>query len=241
MQIRIKKGLDIPILGRPKQNIFDAAQVSMVAALGTDINGLRPGMEVGVGDQVKLGQTLFRDKRNPDVPFTSPGAGKVIAINRGARRVLQSVVIQLDGDKEEEFAAFAEGQLPHIPEDSVRENLLASGLWTAFRTRPYSRIPFPDSRPAAVFVTAIDTNPLAGDPSVVIEESAEAFVRGLAIVARLTDGSVYVCTESETNIPCPETGRFRHAEFRGPHPAGLRSEKGTVAAARRGAGGAVAT
>ena len=221
MQIRIKKGLDIPILGRPKQNIFDAAQVSMVAALGTDINGLRPGMEVGVGDQVKLGQTLFRDKRNPDVPFTSPGAGKVIAINRGARRVLQSVVIQLDGDKEEEFAAFAEGQLPHIPEDSVRENLLASGLWTAFRTRPYSRIPFPDSRPAAVFVTAIDTNPLAGDPSVVIEESAEAFVRGLAIVARLTDGSVYVCTESETNIPCPETGRFRHAEFRGPHPAGL--------------------
>ena len=221
MHIKIKKGLDIPISGEPSQSIATAAEVDTVAALGTDVPGLRPGMEVAVGDSVKLGQCLFRDKRNPDVPFTSPGSGEVIAINRGAKRALQSVVVRLDGDNAEQFATCDAGDIPNLAKDTVRENLVASGLWTAFRTRPYSHIPTVESTPAAIFVTAIDTNPLAADPTVVIGQSEEAFVQGLAIIAHLTDGLVYVCTRPDTTIPCPEVGQFRHARFSGPHPAGL--------------------
>ena len=168
MRIRIRKGLDIPLKGRPRQEIDDAAQVRSVALIGTDIQGLRARMAVKVGDAVKLGQTLFVDKRNPDVPFTAPGAGRVAAINLGAKRALLSVVIELDGDAAEEFPQFEAAKLEQLDPAAVRDNLRRAGLWPAFRTRPFSKVPALDTEPAAIFVTAIDTNPLAADPAVVI-------------------------------------------------------------------------
>ena len=221
MRTNIKKGLDIPIAGKPEQHISDGRRVSTVAALGVHVHGLRPGMAVGVGDRVRLGQALFIDKRNPDVPFTSPGAGVVKAINRGERRSLQSVVIRLEGDETDSFAAYSAKQLAGLGRDAVVENLVQSGLWTSIRTRPYSHIPPPSSAPAAVFVTAIDTNPLAPDPAVVIADAGPAFGHGLEVIAKLTDGNVYVCTAPDSGIVIPDAEPFRLAEFGGPHPAGL--------------------
>jgi len=222
MRITIKKGLTVPIDGQPEQVIDAVADVRSVAVLGADvIIGLRPSMAVRKGDRVRLGQTVFTDKRNPRVQFTAPAAGEVVAINRGARRALQSVVIRLDGDAAEEFSAYSPQQLPQLEAADVRQNLLASGLWTALRTRPFSRIPSPESRPAAIFVTAIDTNPLAPDPAVIIGAAADAFADGLQVIARLTDGHVYVSTAPNAGIACPDAQQFRHAEFAGPHPAGL--------------------
>lgn len=189
--------------------------------MGPDTVALKPGMLVAVGDHVKLGQALFSDKQNPGVQFTSPGAGKVAAINRGERRVLQSVVIDLEGDDEEQFAAYESNELQNISRQAVRDNLLASGLWTAFRTRPFSKIPRPDDVPAAIFVTAIDTNPLAANPDVVIRRDSETFQQGLCILAALTDGTVHICTAAESSITCPDSGDFQHSQFAGPHPAGL--------------------
>jgi Na+-transporting NADH:ubiquinone oxidoreductase subunit A len=221
MRITIKKGLDIPIAGIPDAAISDAAAVETVAVLGTDVVGLRPRMAVAVGDTVQLGQPLFSDSANPGVHFTSPGCGKVIAVNRGARRALQSVVIQLDGDDAVEYPVFSATDIAKLDGSQVRQNLLASGLWTAFRTRPFSRIPRPDGVPAAIFVTVTDTNPLAADPDVILAEDNEAFGFGLEIIARLTDGSVHVCTGSDSSVRCPETEQFNRVEFQGPHPAGL--------------------
>ncbi|MEJ2172036.1 MAG: Na(+)-translocating NADH-quinone reductase subunit A [Woeseiaceae bacterium] len=221
MRITIKKGLDIPIQGDPEPVIGSASNVSTVAVMGTDVIGLRPSMAVREGDSVRLGQRLFTDKRNPEVQFTAPGSGQVIAINRGARRALQSVVIRLDGDAAEDYESFSPSQLPAIDPAKVRQILLESGLWTALRTRPYSHIPSPDQRPAAVFVTAIDTNPLAADPALIINADADAFTNGLQVIARLTDGSVYVNTAPDAGIACPDDAQFRHTEFAGPHPAGL--------------------
>jgi Na+-transporting NADH:ubiquinone oxidoreductase subunit A len=170
---------------------------------------------------VKLGQPLFIDKQNPDVPFTSPGCGEITAINRGERRVLQSVVVRLDGDDEELFAQYTPEQCDNIDRQAVTQNLLASGLWTAFRTRPFSKIPSPEAAPAAIFVTAIDTNPLAADPDVVIGQDSDSFVLGLRIIARLTDGAVHVCTKTDSTIACPDNDQIRRSDFAGPHPAGL--------------------
>ena len=221
MRVTIRKGLDIPLAGHPEQVISDASAVTSVAVLGPDFVGVMPRVAVQEGRRVRKGQLLFSDKRNPQVRFTAPGAGEVMAINRGARRALQSIVIRLDGDDEETFASFDAEQLPDIPIDSVRDNLLASGLWTAFRSRPFSRIPSPGTQPAAIFVTAIDTNPLAPDPSVIIADAADAFGVGLRVVARLTSGYLYVCTSPASGIACPGDEQLRHVEFAGPHPAGL--------------------
>jgi Na+-transporting NADH:ubiquinone oxidoreductase subunit A len=221
MRISIKKGLTIPLQGRPEQRISDAHDVSSVGVLASDVHNLRPTMAVSVGDPVRSGQTLFTAKVCPEIRFTSPGAGEVTAINRGARRALQSVVIRLDGDAAEEFDAFRPDQLPTLSGEQVRRVLLASGLWTALRTRPFSHVPDPASQPAAIFVTAIDTNPLAADPAVIIAAAGEAFQHGLQVIGRLGNVKVYVCTAPDSGIQCPDGDQYLHAEFSGPHPAGL--------------------
>ncbi len=221
MRIKLKKGLDIPLQGRPQQLIGDAPEVSSVAVLGTDFAGFAPRIAVQEGQRVRLGQTLVTDKRNPEICFTAPGSGEVTAIHRGARRALQSIVVRLDGDDEETFDVIHPERMAEARVETIRANLLASGLWTAFRTRPFSRVPPPETEPAAVFVTAIDTNPLAPDPSVIIAEATEAFDFGLRIIARLTGGYLYICTAPRASIACPGGEQLQHVEFSGPHPAGL--------------------
>jgi len=221
MHIKIKKGLDVPLAGAPEQRITPGADVTSVALLGPDTHDLKPGMLVQEGDRVKLGQPLFKDKDNPGVNFTSPGSGVVAKVNRGERRVLQSVVISLEGDEAETFASYAPGELDGLDGQAVRDNLLASGLWTALRTRPFSKIPAPDAEARALFVTAIDTNPLAADPSVIIKTDPDAFRMGLTLLAKLVHGPVYICTAPDADCECPNEEPFRHAVFSGKHPAGL--------------------
>ncbi len=221
MDFKIKKGLDIPLQGEPEQVVDGGRSVGSVALLGRDYVGLRPAMQVEPGDRVKLGQVLFSDKRNPGVSFTSPGSGTVAAINRGARRVLESVVIELSGDDEETFSSWPADQLAGLSGAQVREQLLASGLWTSFRTRPFSKVPSPESQPSSIFVTAIDTNPLTARPEVVIEAHREDFAAGLSLLPALTDGKVFVCKRPGVDLPIPSGERIATADFDGPHPAGL--------------------
>ncbi len=192
-----------------------------MALLGPDTNDLKPRMLVSVGDAVKLGQALFEDKQNPGVRFTSPGSGVVTAINRGERRVLQSVVVELHGNDEETFTRYDNGDWSQLSRGDAQRNLQAAGLWSSFRTRPFSKIPRIDDIPDAIFVTAIDTNPLAASPDTIIDSASEDFVRGLQVAAKLTDGNVYVCCRPDVHTPCPDYGRFKRAVFSGPHPAGL--------------------
>lgn len=217
--VKIKRGLDIPIQGAPQQVIEDAPAARSVALVGFDYVGMKPTMAVREGDRVKLGQELFSDKKTEGVSYTAPASGTVAAINRGARRVLQSVVIEVDGDDAEMFESCASDTLPD-PE-VIREYLLKSGQWTALRTRPFSKVPSPDSKAAAIFVTAIDTNPLAADPAVVIAEQEEAFRYGQDLLAQLTTGKVYLCSAPGTDLPKGRSINVVSEEFAGPHPAGL--------------------
>lgn len=223
MVIKIKKGLDLPIAGKPEQKIFeDGGQVRSVAVIGQDFHGLRPSLQVQEGDRVKLGQALFVDKQHPEIKYTSPGCGVVKAIHRGARRVLQSVVIELDGDEEETFAQYPAQSLANLTAAQVKENLLSSGLWTCLRTRPYGKVPAPDSVPHSIFVTAIDTNPLAADPTVVLAERVEDFLSGLKVISHLTPGKVFVCRSAKSDrFPAIEAEKVEAVGFDGPHPAGL--------------------
>jgi Na+-transporting NADH:ubiquinone oxidoreductase subunit A len=219
-RIHIRRGLDLPISGAPEPTIADGPKVRSVALIGFDYHGMKPTMAVRVGDRVKRGQILFTDKKTEGVRYTAPAAGVVAAINRGEQRVLQSVVIDVEGDAAETFARYDPTQLAGLSGTAVRENLLESGLWTAFRTRPYSKVPVPDSTPHSIFVTAIDTQPLAADPVAVIRERPEDFVRGLTLLGRLTEGPVFLCQAAGTDLPGGDGERIVTAEFSGVHPAG---------------------
>jgi Na+-transporting NADH:ubiquinone oxidoreductase subunit A len=192
-----------------------------VALLGSDYVGLRPALHVQEGDRVKLGQALFADRRHPDILYTSPGAGVVTEINRGARRALLSVVVNLDGGDEESFPCWADRELPNLRRDQVSDALLASGQWTAFRTRPYGRVPDVRSVPHSIFVTATDTEPLAARPEVVIQEHPADFSNGLTVISHLTDGPVFVCKVPYAEVPEAPSDKISVAEFSGPHPSGL--------------------
>lgn len=219
---KLKKGLDLPILGAPDQTIHPGGAVERVAVLGHDYVGMKPTMLVSEGEKVALGEPLFEDKKNPGVVFTSPGAGVVEAINRGKKRVLQSVVIRLDGDDAVRFDSVPSTAIKTLPAERVRETLIKSGLWTALRTRPYSKAPAVDSKPSAIFVTAIDSNPLAGDPAVIIAEQADAFRDGVAVLKQLAAGrKVWVCKAPDARLPHADDEQVHTATFEGPHPAGL--------------------
>lgn len=218
---RISKGLSLPIEGEPDQTVNDTAPVKTIATIGPDYVGMKPTMLVDVGDKVKLGQTLFTDKKNPGVNFTANGSGTVTAVNRGAKRAFESLTIELSGDDEVEFASFKDADLSTLSREQVRDALTECGLWTAFRTRPYSRIPAPESVPSSIFVQAIDTNPLAADPIGIIRDAEVFFNYGLNTIQHLTDGKVYLCGPAGTNIPGSDLSFVQSEGFEGPHPAGL--------------------
>jgi len=221
--IRIKNGLDIPISGTPEQSTYPGPPIQHVALSGLDYPGLKPKLLVAQGDPVGLGQPLFVDKRDPVVQYSSPGQGTVVAVNRGARRILETIVIRLEdsGVSDLSFDALTDEAIRRMDRGSVALRLHESGLWVAFRTRPYSRVPLAESIPRSIFVTAIDTQPLAANPQVVIQPEATAFATGLLAVSRLTPGKVHLCTGPGWNISIPEIEQLQQVEFTGPHPAGL--------------------
>jgi Na+-transporting NADH:ubiquinone oxidoreductase subunit A len=221
MRIRIRKGQNIPLAGEPEEIIDNGPSVHSVALVGADYIDLHAHLLVEEGVRVKLGQPLFTDRKNPGVNFTSPGSGIVISITRGEKRRLQSVVIQLEGNEEETFVAYKPSELHRLTRDQVAENLLESGIWTAFRGRPYSKVPVPGSNPHSIFVTTIDTNPLALRPDRVIREHFDDFNHGLEVIGKLTDGPVFICIAPGISIRSPSDPQYRITTFEGPHPAGL--------------------
>ena len=133
--------------------------------------------------------------------------------------MLQSVVIDVEGDDAVTFDSYDADKLASLDQQVVRDQLISSGLWTALRTRPYSKTPAVDSKPSSIFVTAMDTNPLAADPAVIIKQHAADFEAGLKVLSRL--GKVWLCKADGASIPCESVSGVSTESFAGPHPAGL--------------------
>jgi Na+-transporting NADH:ubiquinone oxidoreductase subunit A len=179
---------------------------------------MKPTMLVREGDKVIKGQPVFTDKKNEVVVYTSPACGTITQVNRGAKRFFQSLVIEKEVSESVEFQSYTAQEILTLTADVVVDQLVRSGQWTAFRTRPYSKVPAIDSKPRAIFVQAMDTNPLAADPEVIIAERSDEFQSGLQILKKLTEGKVWLCKAPGANIPAIEGVSVE--EFAGVHPAG---------------------
>jgi Na+-transporting NADH:ubiquinone oxidoreductase subunit A len=229
--ITLKRGLALPVAGEPEQAIYDGPTVRTVAVLGADYHGMKPTMLVAAGDSVKVGQPLFEDKKNPGVIYTAPASGQIADIHRGVKRVLQSVIIEKDDTPSfQNFEAYQGAWDETQPRaEQVKALLVESGLWSAFRTRPFSKTPALAAQPTAIFINAMDTNPLAADPTVVLQENAEPyayrdwFVAGLGVLLRLADTiskpKIHLVTPPGSNMP--SVSGVQVNSFSGPHPAGL--------------------
>lgn len=224
---RFRRGLSLPIAGRPEQTLEDAAAPAAVAVSAADHPGMKPAMRVGPGDAVQRGQLLFEDRKQPGVRFTSPAAGTVAAVNRGAKRALISVVVRVDpSDRAGSsgagagFASYTGRHPSALSREEVQALLVESGDWVALRARPFGRTAAPGSVPKSIFVTAMNTEPFAPDADRIVEGRAGDLERGLAALARLTDGPVYLCRAPGTLAGVEASEPVRVEEFAGPHPAG---------------------
>ena len=219
--IKIKRGLDIPLAGAPSAELDTAVTTRAAGLLGADYHGMKPTMAVQVGDVVKRGDLLFTDKKCEGVRYTSPAGGRVAAINRGAKRAFQSVVIEIDGDEAASFGQYSAEAARELSAEAIKNQLIQSGQWIALRARPFGRVADPATSPAGLFITAIDTHPHSPDPQQAIAREAAAFELGQTLLANLVDCPVYLCAAPGAAIPQGTHERVSRHDFSGPHPAGL--------------------
>lgn len=217
--IKLSKGLDIPIKGSPVQQISSAKTIRTVAVLGDDFVGMKPSMLVQVGDKVAKGQPLFEDKKNPGVLFTASVSGVVREINRGEKRAFQSLVIEIQGQDKVNFKSFLKRDAASLNEQDIRSLLIESGAWAFLRTRPFSKTPAVDAKASSIFINAMDTNPLAANPEVVISERMDDFKLGVEVLAKLAP-KAFVVTSPNSKVDLKNIANVKHEQFAGPHPAG---------------------
>ncbi len=224
---RFRRGLTLPIAGAPEQVLDDAAAPGTVAVSAADYPGMKPAMHVGPGDAVRRGQLLFEDRKQPGVRFTSPATGTVTGVNRGAKRALISVVVRVDPSDQAGssgagvgFASYTGRHPSALSREEVQALLVESGDWVALRARPFGRTAAVDSVPKSIFVTAMNTEPFAPAADRIVEGRAGDLERGLAALARMTDGPVYLCRAPGTIAGVETSEPVRVEEFAGPHPAG---------------------
>ena len=211
--IKISKGLDLPISGKPDISITDEPKISSVSLLANDFVGMKPTMLVKENDEVKVGEKLFEDKKNPGIFFTAPAGGLIKSINRGDKRKFLSIEIEIS--QNEEFINFDMGS----SQDEIKNTLINSGLWNVFRTRPFNRTPNISSSPEALFINCCDTNPLSVDPYEIINIDKDSFDKGLETIKQLFDCDIHL-TYQNNNFDNTLSGINNH-QFTGPHPAGL--------------------
>ncbi len=218
--MRISKGLDIPISGCIESTtIADGPPATRVALMPRDYPGIKVKTLVKEGDAVGRGQPLFLDRRDENVFYTSPANGTVEAINRGARRKILSIVVKIG--EEANAAVFDKLDPDSASREQVKTLLAKSGLWPSIRRRPFNTVAHFDETPHSLFITAMDTNPLAGTARDVLKGREKDFVAGMKLLAKLPDGPTYLCTRENEDSPAfAQVEGIKQQAFGGPHPVG---------------------
>lgn len=218
----LKKGHDLP-LGGAAEKVIDHPHVQRFAIQPPNFRGLQPipKVTVEVGDTVKAGDVVFYDKKMDRIKFSAPVSGEVVAVNRGAKRAINEVVILADKDQ-----VSRSYDLPSADagREELVEFLLSSGAWPFIQQRPYNVVADPDAVPRDIFVSTFDTAPLAPDMGYAAEGRLDAFQKGIDVLNRLTDGIVYLGLDGRGDkAPSAVFTEVKGAQqryFRGAHPAG---------------------
>lgn len=218
--IKIKKGLNIPLKGEADKVLGTAEKSSIFVVKPTDFKNFTPKLLVKEGDEVFAGSPLFFNKVYPDVKVGSPVSGEVVEVTRGAKRRILGIKIL--ADKETRHAEFAAANAATMSGEDVKKRLLDQCLWAYIKRRPYGTVARPDDKPLAIYVSGFDSAPLAGDYDYILHGKEKEFQAGLDVLKQLTDGKVHLNLHREWNTDAV----FKEAKgvqinwVRGPHPSG---------------------
>ncbi len=186
-----KKGYDLNILGTPSADLTVLKKPATVALLPERILYIKPKLAVQKGDSVRIGTTLFTDKRDPRIRFVSPGGGRVAAILFGPRRVIREIVIALDGEEgAETHEPVSAAMLMAMPREDLVERLLAGGVWPFIRSLPFRGIASLDADPPGIFVGIDSREPFQPDPMAVFAGKMDLLDLGLTALRRLSPNIV---------------------------------------------------
>jgi Na+-transporting NADH:ubiquinone oxidoreductase subunit A len=223
MDFRIKRGYNIRVLGETEPEVEQAAYPGRIALKPNDFIGLKARLSVDVGDRVRIGTPLFHDRNDENIVFTSPASGRVVEIRRGEKRVIQAVVVETDGKRSRDKLDLSRRKLSSASRDSIIEILLNTGLFPCIRQRPFAKIANPSDEPRDIFVSAMNTGPLAADPNLIVRGNERFFQRGLDVILKLTSGRVHLSVDGSRGDNSPAFVNAQGVElhrFIGPHPAG---------------------
>lgn len=217
--INLKRGLDIRLNGAAEKVSGNAVRAEKVAVKPTDFPGMVPKLLVKVDQQIKAGEALFFDKYNPDIFFTSPVSGQVVAINRGERRKVLEVIIKNDGMNES--VSFPVSDPRTLSREEVKSRLINSGLWPFLKQRPYGILAKPTQVPKHIFVSCFDSAPLAPDYEFTLQGQERMLQSGINALAKLTDGKVFLgIRPDQAGGVFSGLANVEINQFSGPHPAG---------------------
>lgn len=216
--VKIKKGLNIKLIGEADKLLSDLPLPETFALTITDFTGLTPKLLVKEGDEVKAGTPIFYDKNNEDIKFSSPVSGEVIEVIRGdKRKVLE---IKILADRSISYLDFKQANPKDLSRSAIIETLLESGIWPFIRQRPFGSIARPSEAPKSIFISAFDTNPLAPDMDFIMQGNQEMFQTGLDALQKLTDGKVHLNTQATGSSIFNDAKGVTINKISGPHPSG---------------------
>ena len=216
--IKIKKGLDIKLVGEAEKKIENAIVSNYYTLRPEDFHGVTPKLILKEGSRVKAGEPVFYDKNFENVKFVSPVSGEIIEIPRGAKRRILGIKIQ--ADKEQVFVENSKLDLKSASADNVREYLQKTGAWVFIKQRPYDIIARPTSEPKSIFISAYATAPLAADYDFVLKGRENQLQAGIDALAKLTSGKIHVGVAKSSDSPFKSLKGISLHNISGPHPAG---------------------
>ena len=217
--IRIKKGLDIRLIGEAEQVTTELSLGSVFAVKPDDFHGVIPKILAKEGTEVKAGEALFYNKSDERILFPSPVSGKVSEIVRGARRKVLAIKIAADG--KQEYKDFGKKDVDAMSGEEVKNHLFSSGCWPFIKQRPYDVIANPNQEPKAIFVSAYASSPLAADYDYTLKGKEAELQVALTALTKLTSGKVHVSVAKNSNIsPFNSLKGIELHKVSGPHPVG---------------------
>ena len=215
--VKISKGLNINLKGAPVAEMTSVKAAKLYALMPADFTRVTPKVVVKPEDTVKAGEPLFVDKANPELQFVSPVSGKVVAVNRGERRRVLSVVVESDGKFES--VEYKAKDVLSLSSDEVKADLLKAGMFAFMRQRPYDVIANPSDAPRAIYVSAFDSKPLAVNFEVALKGNEDDFQTGLDALSRIAPVHLGICA-CQKSTALLVAKNVTTTIFKGPHPAG---------------------
>ena len=216
--IRIKKGLDIKLNGEAEKTVEQAIISNYCTIRPEDFHGVTPKLVAKEGTLVKAGSTLFFDKSQETVKFSSPVSGKVVEVLRGPKRRIDA--IKIEADKTQTFEDFGKFDIDTSKPEDIKAHLLASGCWPFVKQRPYDVIANPEKSPKAIFISGYASAPLAADLDFTLQGKESELQAAVSALGKLTEGKVHVSVGKNGNSPLAGLNGVTLHKVSGPHPSG---------------------